>query len=36
MMTVAKGSTLLVNHTLDPITESWPITVAPPRIVALA
>ena len=36
MVTVAYGSTLLVTHTLDPITESWPITVEPPRIVALA
>ena len=30
------GSTLLVNHTLDPTTESCPITVRPPKIVALA
>ena len=32
----ACGATELVSHTLEPITESWPITVLPPRIVALA
>ena len=35
-VTVVLGDTLLVIHTLDPITESRPITVRPPRIVALA
>ena len=36
MVTVVNGATLWVSHTLEPITESWPITVWPPRIVALA
>ena len=34
--TVELGVTLRVSQTLEPITESWPMTVLPPRIVALA
>ena len=34
--TVVCGATLEVSHTLEPITESCPTTVRPPRIVALA
>ena len=34
--TVVRGSTLRVSQTLEPITESWPITVMPPSTVALA
>ena len=34
--TVAWGATLWVSQTLEPITASWPTTVSPPRMVALA
>ena len=36
IMTVVPGGTEYVNQTLEPITESLPITVLPPNIVALA
>lgn len=36
IVTVVYGSTLSVSHTLEPITLSWPITVRPPKMVALA
>ena len=35
-VTVVCGSMERVSQTLEPITESWPITVSPPRTVALA
>ena len=34
--TVVCGATLCVSQTLEPMTASWPTTVLPPRIVALA
>ena len=36
IVTMLPGATERVSHTLEPITESWPMTVLPPRIVALA
>ena len=35
-VTRVPGGTELVTQVLEPITESWPITVLPPRIVAPA
>ena len=36
MVTVVYGAMLDVIQADEPITEWWPITVLPPRIVALA
>jgi hypothetical protein len=34
--TMLPGATERVNQTFEPMIESWPTTVLPPRIVALA